>query len=312
MHPSMQEPRDPHCEARVVNSDYAASALAAGDTVRVVAARTTALVSEAQARHGCSPTVTAALGRLLTGAALIGSSSSGHERITLQVDADGPVRGLVAEVRPGGRVRGYPGRPGADVPLSAAGKFDVGTVVGRGFLNVTRIYETGQPYTSAVPLQTGEIGDDLAYFFAHSEQIPSVVAVGVLANPQGVLAAGGILAQLLPGADLDVTAALKKAAGTLPHVSGLVRRGLTPEQLVNEFAGGLNPRVTHLQPLEFACRCNRERVTKVVVGLGRAELSAIARAREDTEVRCDFCAQRYCFTAAEIQEILESAGEAAM
>jgi molecular chaperone Hsp33 len=295
-----------------MTSDYAAFALAAGDSVRIVAARTTDLVREAQMRHDCSPTVTAALGRLLTGAALIGSSSSDHERITLQVDADGPVRGLVAEVRRGGRVRGYPGRPRADVPLTPAGKFDVGGVVGRGFLNVTRIYETGQPYTSAVPLQTGEIGEDLAYFFANSEQIPSVVAVGVLANPQGVLAAGGILAQLLPGADASVTGVLERAARAIPQVSTLVRRGLSPEQMVDELAGELEPRVMHVQPLVFACRCNRDRVTKVILGLGRADLTLLGQAQEDTEVRCDFCGQLYHFSPSEIRELLASAGEAAM
>ncbi len=306
----MQERHDGICEAHAVHADYAASAMAAGETVRVVAARTTALVRDAQARHDCSPTVTAALGRLLTGAALIGSSAGAHERVSLQVNGDGPVHGLVAEVRPGGRVRGYPARPRADVPLSAAGKFDVGALVGRGFLNVTRIYETGQPYTSSVPLQTGEIGEDLAYFFARSEQIPSVVAVGVLANPEGVLAAGGILAQLLPGAQPGVIDVLEGAARRLPHVSGLVRRGLTPEQLVAELAGELHPRITHVQPLAFACRCDRELVTRVIVGLGRHELGAIARADDDTEVRCDFCGQRYYFSPAEIREILESAEDA--
>src|SRR5438876_4409920 len=153
-----------------MSTDYAVSALAAGDSVRIIAARTTDLVREAQSRHGCSPTVTAALGRLLTGAALMGPALNGREGITLQISSRGPVRGLVADVAAGGRVRGFPLRPDVDRPLNARGKFDVGGLVGGGFLHVTRTFDTGQPYTSAVPLASGEIGDDLAAFFAKSEQ----------------------------------------------------------------------------------------------------------------------------------------------
>jgi molecular chaperone Hsp33 len=296
-----------------MSRDYAVVATAAGDTVRVIAARTTNLVREAQARHGCSPTVTAALGRLLTGAALIGMSLSGRERTTLQVNGTGPVRFLVADAMPGGRVRGYPGRARAEVPLNALGKFDVGGVVGRGSLHVTRIYDTGLPYTSAVPLQTGEIGDDLAYFFANSEQVPSVVAVGVLANPQGVLAAGGILAQLLPGADAATIERLETAARSLPQVSALVRAGTTPEEMVDHVAHGLEPRIGLVQPLAFACPCDRARVTRALVTLGVEQLVEMSNADEDTEATCDFCGQRYYFSPDEIGEILESAsGESAL
>lgn len=295
-----------------MSRDYAVIATAAGDTVRVIAARTTNLVREAQARHGCSPTVTAALGRLLTGAALIGMSLTGRERATLQINGKGPVRFLVADAMPGGRVRGYPGRARAEVPLNALGKFDVGGVVGRGSLHVTRIYDTGLPYTSAVPLQTGEIGDDLAYFFANSEQVPSVVAVGVLANPQGVLAAGGILAQLLPGADAATIERLETAARSLPQVSALVRAGTTPEEMVDHVAHGLEPRIGLVQPLAFACPCDRARVTRALVTLGVEQLVEMSNADEDTEATCDFCGQRYYFSPDEIGELLESAsGESA-
>jgi molecular chaperone Hsp33 len=296
-----------------MSRDYAVIATAAGDTVRVIAARTTNVVREAQARHGCSPTVTAALGRLLTGAALIGVSLSDRERVTLQVNGTGPARFLVADAMPGGRVRGYPGRARAEVPLNALGKFDVGGVVGRGSLHVTRIYDTGLPYTSAVPLQTGEIGDDLAYFFANSEQVPSVVAVGVLANPQGVLAAGGILAQLLPGADAATIEGLETAARSLPQVSALVRSGTTPEEMVNHVARGLEPRIGLVQPLAFACPCDRTRVIRALVTLGVEQLVEMSNAEEDTEATCDFCGQRYYFSPDEIGEILESAsGESAL
>ena len=284
--------------------DYAASALAAGDSIRIVAARTTELVREAQDRHGCSPTVTAALGRLLTGAALMGSMLQGRERITLQVTGDGPVRGIVADVRAGGKVRGFPLQPNAERPLNRAGKFDVGGIIGRGFLHVTRIFDTGQPYTSAVPLATGEIGDDLASYFARSEQIPTVVAVGVLASPQGVLAAGGILAQVLPGADERAIDALESSARSMPHVSSLVRDGLSPEQLVDQIAGPLSPRVAGVHPVEFSCRCDRTRVAKAIVALGKEALHSMAAQTGDTEATCDFCGRRYRFTPGEIAELL--------
>jgi molecular chaperone Hsp33 len=295
-----------------MSRDYAVIATAAGDTVRVIAARTTDVVREAQARHGCSPTVTAALGRLLTGAALIGVSLTGRERVTLQINGTGPVRFLVADAMPGGRVRGYPGRARAEVPLNPAGKFDVGGVVGVGSLHVTRIYDTGLPYTSAVPLQTGEIGDDLAHFFANSEQVPSVVAVGVLANPQGVLAAGGILAQLLPGADLATVERLETAARSLPHVSALVRAGMTPEEMIDHVARDLEPRTGLVQPLAFACPCDRARVIRALVTLGVEQLVEMSKADEDTEATCDFCGQRYYFSPDEIGDLLQSAsGEGA-
>ena len=291
--------------------DYAVVGLAASDTVRVIAARTTNIVREAQARHDCSPTVTAALGRLLTGGVLMSAGLKGRERLTLQVAGDGPAGGLVVDALPGGRVRGYPQRARAEMPLNCYGKFDVGGVVGRGTLHVTRIFDSGHPYTSAVPLVSGEIGEDLAYYFAHSEQIPTVMALGVLANPQGVLAAGGVLAQPLPGADEHVIDVLERSARSLPQVSSLVRRGLSPEALVNELAGELEPRVTLLQPAAFRCTCDRSRVVRAIVGVGSAELESMAQSRAETEVTCDYCGQRYYFSPDEVREILENASSTA-
>ena len=284
-------------------SDYSASALAAGDSVRIVAVRTTTVVAHAQERHACSPTVTAALGRLLTGAALMGGFLKGRERITLQVNGNGPVQALVAEVAAGGRVRGYALRPRAELPLNASGKFDVGGLVGSGFLHVTRSFDTGQPYTSAVPLKSGEIGDDLARYFAQSEQVPSVVGVGVLANPQGVLAAGGFLAHLLPGAQETTVELLEANVRALPHVSTLIRDRISPEEIVARIAGSLGARVTHVAPVSFSCTCHRERVTRVLAGLGSVELDQMAAASGETEVICDFCGQRYYFSPQEIAEL---------
>jgi molecular chaperone Hsp33 len=292
-----------------MSADYSAAALAAGDSVRIVAARTTSLVAEAQQRHDCSPTVTAALGRLLTGAALMGTFLKGRERITLQVAGTGPVRGLVADVLTGGRVRGYPLRPRAEVPLNARGKFDVGAVVGTGSLHVTRTFDTGLPYTSAVPLVSGEIGDDLTQYFAHSEQVPSVVAVGVLANPHGVIAAGGFIAHVLPGAREETIGDLEATIAQLPHPSAMIREGLTPEEVVTRVGAGLAPRVSHVAPISFSCTCSRERVTRVLIGLGPHELGQLANSHNETEVTCDYCGQRYYFAPDEIRDLLASAQE---
>ena len=291
--------------------DHVVSAMAAGDYVRVLAARTTAVVAEAQARHGCSPTATAALGRLLTGAALMGSSLNGRERIALQIAGNGPVRSLTAEVRAHGQVRGYAQEPLADVPLNARGKFDVAGLIGPGSLHVTRTFDSGLPYTSAVRLVSGEIGEDLAHYFARSEQIPTIVAVGVLASPRGVEAAGGVLAQVLPGADDETTRALEARAPRLASVSALLNSGSSPEDLILELAGDLSPRITGGHDVAFACSCDRARVIKALLGFGRAQLEAMAREDEVTEARCDFCGTVYRFGREEIREIMETATKSA-
>lgn len=283
------------------------SALAAGDSVLVVAAVTTMMVREAQVRHNASPTVTAALGRLMTGAALMGAGLKGRERITLQVNGTGKVRTLVASVFSEGRVRGYPLVPHAEVPLKPTGKFDVGGLVGAGFLHVTRAFETGQPYTSAVPLASGEIGEDLAYYFSASEQVPTAVAVGVLANPTGVVAAGGVMAQGLPGASDATLARLEAAARTLPHVTTLIHDGDDPEALVKRLAGHLKPRLTGSLDLGFYCPCDRSRVVRALIGLGVDELREMADGADDTEARCDFCGKYYYFSPHEIRDILGEA-----
>jgi len=193
----------PDESAKMPDQLISASAPEAG--IAIVAAITTELVREVRARHDLSPTATAAAGRLATGAALFGSALKGRERVSLQISGDGPIETLAADAWLVGEdavgARGHARRPHVDLPLNARGKFDVAGAVGSGSLRVTKSYEVGQPYVGVVPLRSGEIGEDIAAYLVDSEQIPSVVALGVLANPDGVLAAGGLLAQVLPGAD---------------------------------------------------------------------------------------------------------------
>lgn len=282
-----------------------ASAPAAGFTI--VAGITTELVRETQVRHALSPTATAAVGRLVTGAALLGSSLKGRERISLQITGDGPLRSIVAdawlldEERIG--ARGYAKVPGADLPLSDDGKFDVAAALGQGSMQVTKSYEVGQPYVGIVPLHTGEIAEDIAAYLVNSEQIPSIVALGVLADPQGVKAAGGVIAQLLPGADEGAVSALEDRALSMPPTTKLISDGADAHALLHALAGPAELRSHRTIDVRFGCRCTREKVEAALLGLGADELCKMARERSETEATCEFCKKMYVFTSDEVNEL---------
>ncbi|HVA37794.1 MAG TPA: Hsp33 family molecular chaperone HslO [Candidatus Dormibacteraeota bacterium] len=286
--------------------DHLVTATAAGGTLRVHAAVTTELVAEARGRHDLAPTASAALGRLLTASALMGGSLKGAQRVVLQVAGDGPLRNLLAEAFPDGEglgVRGYALHPEVDLPLSAAGKFDVGAAVGSGVLQVTRTLESGQPYTGIVRLVSGEIGDDVAAYFAQSEQTPCVVALGVLANPAGILAAGGIVAELLPGAADHAVDQLERAAAALPPVTSLVREGASPWDLVQRLVGDLEPKHLRRLATRFACRCSREKIEVAIRGLGPQALREMACESRPQTVTCEYCARVYEVTPDEVAAI---------
>lgn len=275
----------------------------------IVAGITTEIVADAQARHDLAPTASAAVGRLLTGSALLGASLKGREKLTLQIAGDGPIRGIVADVALQGTdrigARAYARRPEADVPLNALGKFDVASVVGKGYLQVTRSFEVGQPYIGITELTTGEVGDDIANYLATSEQIPSVVALGVLANPSGIIAAGGIIAQVLPGADEATIAALEERARAMPAITGQIAAGATVEDLIDVLGGGIGMRQTRAYGLEFACTCSLERVERALLGLGRDELHKIATEQQQTEAVCEFCKTAYVLGRDEVLGLIE-------
>lgn len=274
----------------------------------IVAAITTDLVRETQSRHELSPTATAALGRLVTGAALLGASLKGSERISLQIAGDGPLRSIVADAWLVGEhavgARGYAKVPGADLPVNARGKFDVAGAVGKGSLQVTKSYEVGQPYVGVVPLYSGEIAEDIAAYLVNSEQIPSVVALGVLANPQGVAAAGGLIAQVLPGADERAVEALERRALAMPPLTTLISQGAGPADLLRALAGDAELREHPPFDVRFACRCTRERVETALLGLGADELRKMAHERPQTHATCEFCKKDYAFTASEVEALI--------
>ncbi|MBV8688816.1 MAG: Hsp33 family molecular chaperone HslO [Candidatus Eremiobacteraeota bacterium] len=289
--------------------DQIVSASAPERGITVLAAITTDLVSEAQHRHELSPTASAAVGRLMTGAALLGISLKGRERLSFQIVGNGPLQSIVADVarqRDGAiGVRGYAKRPNADVPLNARGKFDVAAAVGAGSLQVTKSYEVGQPYVGVVPLATGEIGDDLAAYLLKSEQIPSAVALGVLANPDGIAAAGGVLAQVLPGADERAVLYLEERAIAMPPVTQQISAGATADDLLATMAGDIPLHNRRALEVRFACRCTREKVRLALLGLGEDELLKMAAERPQTEATCEFCKKTYVLNAHEIEMLVQ-------
>jgi molecular chaperone Hsp33 len=275
--------------------------------IAFVSAVTTDLTREIQRRHDLWPTATAATGRLATGTVLFGAGLKGRERISLQVSGDGPIGSISADawLLHSGAIaaRGYARNPQVDLPVDARGKFDVAGAVGAGSLQVTKSYEVGQPYVGITPLVSGEIAEDLAAYLAQSEQIPSVVALGVLAGSQGVIASGGVLAQVLPDADEAAIAKLEERALAMPSVTSLVAGGADAAALMRALAGDLELRAQRTAEVRFTCLCSRAKVENALLGLGRDELRDMADERDDTEASCEFCRKQYIFTSAELRAL---------
>jgi molecular chaperone Hsp33 len=292
--------------------DRILTASAAHGTVSLVAGVTTGLVAEARERHDLAPTAGAAVGRLLTAAALLGAALKGRERLTLQIVGAGPIGAITADAwstgaqRIGARAYARNGR--ADLPLNARGKFDVAGVVGEGKLQVTKTYAVGQPYVGIVPLVSGEIGDDVAAYLANSEQIPSIVALGVLADRGGIRAAGGVLVQVMPGADDATVAVLERNAAAMPPLTTQIVGGADAEALLRTVAGGLVVNVFDAYEVAFDCRCTREKVESALLGLGKDELAKIAREQPQTEATCDFCRRTYLLSADDVRSLAQRLG----
>ncbi len=285
------------------------AASAADASVSIAAAVTTELVAEVRDRHDLWPTATAAVGRLATGAALFGAGLKGDERISLQIAGSGPLGTLAADAWLLGdraiAARGYARNGQVDLPIDARGKFDVSGAIGTGSLQVTRSRSLGQPYVGIVPLHSGEIAEDLAVYLAQSEQIPSIVALGVLANPNGVVAAGGILVQALPGTDERVLARLEERAAAMPPVTQLIAEGADPKALLLALTGDLPLRAQRSVDVRFACLCSRAKVEAVLLGLGADELLRLTQERDRNEATCEYCKTRYVFDSSELHALRE-------
>jgi len=280
-----------------MNVDRVVSAVTPGSGLAFAAVVATRSVAEMRCRHDSSPTATAAMGRLLAASALFGISLAPKEWVTLRIAGDGALGTFGADCRllDDGTlgVRAYAAHPLAELPPNALGKADVAGIVGRGTLHVTKSYAIGQPYNGVVPLMTGEVAEDVAFYLANSEQIPSVVALGVLMGREGVRAAGGVMAQVLPDADLDAVDRLEARARALAPVARSIAEGADAWGLLAMLAGEEPLRSKHELSLRFACPCSRERVERALVGLGEETLAEMAASGESTEAFCDFCRERY-------------------
>jgi len=296
----------------IQNTDLVVKAIDEEKGILAHAAVTTKLVEEARRIHGCLPTAAAALGRMLTAASMMGAMLKEEgQSVTLQVNGRGPASPIVAVADSKARVRGYIADPHADPPLNAKGKLDVGAIVGRnGNLTVVKDLRLKEPYIGQVPLVSGEIAEDLTLYFARSEQVPSAVALGVLIHTDGsVKAAGGFIIQLLPEADDEAIDQLEKNLAEVKSVTELIKNGESPEELLTWVLKDFQLNFTSKIPASYFCGCNRERLERVVISLGREEIEDILKEKNELELTCNFCNKKYVFSRDEVMELLRRAEE---
>lgn len=287
-------------------NDYIIRATAANDQIRAFAAVTTQMVETAREHHNTSPVATAALGRLLTAGAMMGSMMKGEKDVlTLQIKAGGPLQGITVTADSQGNVKGYVGNPDVCIPANSKGKLDVAGAVGPGFLNVIKDMGLKEPYSGQVMLQTCEIAEDLTYYFATSEQVPSAVGLGVLMNKNNtVCQAGGFIVQLMPFAEEEVISRLEQNVQKINSVTSLLEEGHTPESLLEKVLEGFDMQINEKTDTRFHCNCTRERVEKALISIGRKELNEMIQEGKPIEMNCHFCNTNYTFTVEEMKEIL--------
>jgi molecular chaperone Hsp33 len=277
----------------------------------LIAAVTTNLVAEGCDRHKTAPTASAALGRTLTGALLLGGAYKDLEYITLRFDCDGPVGGIVAEASARGTARGYVRNPAAHLPPNAIGKLDVKGIVGAGMLHVIREagFEIGlmkDPYYGSTPIVSGEIAEDIAHYLAISEQVNSAVSLGVFVDSdERVTAAGGYMIQSLPGAEVNALAAIEKAISIAPSVTDAIRGGANAVEMLRLALGNIPFDMLDARPVEFRCKCSYERVVNIVTALGREEVEDMLEKDKGAELTCHFCNSVYYLDEDALRRILE-------
>lgn len=287
-------------------NDYIIRATAANDQIRAFAAVTTEMVETAREHHNTSPVATAALGRLLTAGAMMGSMMKGEKDVlTLQIKAGGPLQGITVTADSQGNIKGYVGNPDVCIPANSKGKLDVAGAVGPGFLTVIKDMGLKEPYSGQVMLQTCEIAEDLTYYFATSEQVPSAVGLGVLMNKNNtVRQAGGFIVQLMPFAEEDVISKLEQNVQKINSVTNLLEEGHTPESLLEKVLEGFDVQINEKMDTRFHCNCSKERVEKALISIGRKELNEMIQEGKPIEMNCHFCNTNYNFTVEELKEIL--------
>ena len=286
--------------------DYLVRAIAANGQVRAFAAYTKNTVETARQAHNTSPVVTAGLGRLLTAGAMMGSMMKGdRDVLTIKAEGSGPVGHYLVTADSKGNVKGYAANPNVILPANAAGKLDVGGSLGVGLLTVIKDLGLKEPYTGTCELVSGEIAEDLTYYFASSEQTPSSVGLGVLMTKDNTVnVAGGFIIQLMPDATEETISVVEEKISTIKSVTSMLENGLDPEGIINLILGGLDPEILDKMPVRFHCNCSKERVSKALITIGRKELDNIIADNEPIEVKCHFCNKAYNFTVDELKKLV--------
>lgn len=291
-------------------TDYIVRAMAGNAQIRAFAATTRNTVEKAREAHNLSPVASAALGRTLTAGAMMGAMLKGEkDLVTLQFQGDGPIEGIIVTADSFGKVKGYVGNPSVMLPPNYAGKLDVGAAVGYGMLQVTKDMGLKEPYCGQTVINTGEIAEDLTYYFASSEQVPSSVGLGVLMDKElaNVRQAGGFIIQLMPFADEAVIEKLEQNLTQIPSVTTMLDEGMTPEDMLKKVLEGMDVEFTDTLPVEFYCNCSKERIEKALISVGEKELKDMIADGKPIDVNCHFCNTNYTFTIEDLQGLLKRA-----
>ena len=290
-----------------MSQDYIVRATAAQQQLRVFAITSRDLVEQGRKIHNTSPVATAALGRLLTAGAMMGSMMKGNKDVlTLQIECGGPIGGVTVTADANANVKGYVNQPNVIIPANKDGKLDVSGAIGPGFLNVIRDIGMKEPYNGQVHLVSGEIAEDLTYYYATSEQIPSSVGLGVLLDKENfVKQAGGFIIQVMPFAEDEVIDKVEESLKHIHSVTSLLEQGMTPEDMLHHFLGDLDLEILDRMPAQYACNCSKERVAKAIASIGKADLEDMIQAGETIETNCQFCGSHYYFTTEELKSFLK-------
>ena len=288
--------------------DYMIRATAANAQIRAFAVTSRELVEFAREAHDLSPVAAAALGRTMSAALMMADMLKGpQDLLTIKIDGDGPLGSVLVTADNHGGVKGYVENPQADLPPKSEGHLDVGGAVGHGTLTVIRDLGLKDPYVGQIAIQTGEIAEDITYYFAVSEQIPSSVGLGVLVNraQKKILQAGGFIVQLMPFAEEETISKLEENLKGIDSVTKMLSAGDTPEQMLEKVLDGLDPVVTDKSSVAFSCNCGKERYERALVLLGKDEVQKIVDDGEPVEIVCRFCGKKYVFSPEELQAVLD-------
>lgn len=287
--------------------DYLVRALGFNGSVRAFAVNATGTVAEAQRRHQTWPTASAALGRAMTGGLMLGAMLKGDNKVTLKIEGGGPIGAILVDSDAAGRVRGYVSNPQTQIDSSIKGKLNVKGAVGtEGMLSIVKDLGMKENFTGQSPIVSGEIAEDLTYYFAVSEQVPSSVGLGVLVDTDNsILAAGGFIVQLMPNTDEETIAKLEQQLGSIEPVSTMIQRGLSPEEILEEVLGKGNVRILDKMPVTFDCNCSKERFAEGILGLGEGEIRDMIEEQGMAEAQCHFCLETYHYSKEELESLID-------